>query len=35
MEDDKNISKIDISSEESNQQIIDNKELGFWEALIG
>ena len=34
MEDDKNISKIDISSEESNQQIIDNKELGFWEALI-
>ena len=34
MEDKKNISKIDISSDESNQQIIDNKELGFYEALI-
>lgn len=34
MEDKKNISKIDISSEESHQKIIDNKELNIWEALI-
>ncbi|MET2984459.1 Na+/H+ antiporter NhaC [Aureibaculum conchae] len=34
MEDKKNISKIDITSKESHQQIIDNKELNIWEALI-
>jgi len=34
MKDEKNISKIDISSKESNQKIIDNKDLNIWEALI-
>ncbi len=34
MKDKENISKIDITSEESHQNIIDNKELNIWEALI-
>ena len=33
MEDEKNISEIDISSKVTHNKIIDNKELNIWEAL--